>query len=441
VWNIATLDSPKSFVEEHAASTVTISPDGELLAIASFLDKSVGVWSVTHGHRIATLNENGVRGVAFSPDGRLLATASTFNISVWDILDDYQFATFIHETDISVMAFSPNRRLLAIGAGFGNQAVKVLDVNTGLPVFSSPLEKGVTAVAFSADGRLLATSDGGEGFLDIENKAVEIWEIATGQHVTTFADESYVSAVAFSPDGRLLATGTRGADDFSLTHDLMDQITEVKVWEFASRRCVASFAHEHDITAVAFSPDGQLLATASSVTASVWEIASGRCLVDYVHEGHITAVAFSPDGSLLATSIGGGGTLDIRDKAAVIWEVASDQCLASFPHEEGVAGVAFSPDGRLLATACDDKTAGVWDISDGRRLIRLTHDDRVTSVAFSPDGRYLVTTSGDRVRFWLWQPEDLIAYIKPKLTRNLTPKEWERYIGDEPYHKTFEDLP
>ena len=152
-------------------------------------------------------------------------------------------------------------------------------------------------------------------------------------------------------------------------------------------------------------------------------------------------VVYSPDGRLLATSIGGGGTLDIRDKAAVIWEVATGHCLASFPHEEGVSGVAFSPDGRLLATASDDKTVGVWDISAGRRLIRLTHDDRVTSVAFNPDGRYLITTSGNRVRFWLWQPEDLIAYIKPKLTRNLTPEEWEHYIGDEPYHKTFEDLP
>ena len=52
-----------------------------------------------------------------------------------------------------------------------------------------------------------------------------------------------------------------------------------------------------------------------------------------------------------------------------------------------------------------------------------------------------MTASNKEVQFWLWQPEDLIAEIKPKLTRNLTPQEWKQFLGDEPYRKTFEDLP
>jgi hypothetical protein len=72
----------------------------------------------------------------------------------------------------------------------------------------------------------------------------------------------------------------------------------------------------------------------------------------------------------------------------------------------------------------------------------MEHEGGVWAVAFSPDGQWLATGSADNMaRVWLVWPEDLIAEACARLTRTLTPDEWERYFGDEPYRKTCPDLP
>ena len=151
------------------------------------------------------------------------------------------------------------------------------------------------------------------------------------------------------------------------------------------------------------------------------------------HESAVDGVVFSPDGRLVATAS--------RDQTARIWEVSSGQHVATLRHESGVSAVVFSPDGKLVATASHDRTARIWEVSGGQQFVRLFHEYDVSDVAFSPDGKYLATASGNRAEIWLWRPEDLIAAVKPKLTRNLTPEEWNQFLGDEPYCKTFEDLP
>ncbi len=116
----------------------------------------------------------------------------------------------------------------------------------------------------------------------------------------------------------------------------------------------------------------------------------------FLHRKEVNAVAFSPDGSLLAT----GG----NDKTGRIWEVATRRPLLALQHQGWFAcvwGVAFSPAGRWLATASSDKTARIWDASSGQQLTMVTHEDWVKGVAFSPDGRWLATASWDKTaRLW-----------------------------------------
>ena len=95
----------------------------------------------------------------------------------------------------------------------------------------------------------------------------------------------------------------------------------------------------------------------------------------------------------------------------------------------------------MVATAGADRTARVWEVGSSQQLVHLLHEFDVRDVAFSPDGKYLAIASGHTVKLWLWRPEDRIAAVKPKLTRNLTLEEWKQFLGDEPYCKTFEDLP
>ncbi len=199
-------------------------------------------------------------------------------------------------------------------------------------------------------------------------------------------------------------------------------------------RRLAMLRHENWVRAVAFSSNGKLVATASADgSVGVWEVGSGKRVAILRHESEVSAVAFSPNGKLIATAS--------ADRTAGVWEVSSSKRVVRLEHENWVRAIAFSPDGKLIATASADRSARIWQMDSSQQLVRLMFESSVSDVAFSPDGKYLATASGQMAEIWLWRPEDLIAAVKPRLKRNLTPEEWKQFLGDEPYRKTFEDLP
>src|SRR6478752_7718278 len=157
--------------------------------------------------------------------------------------------------------------------------------------------------------------------------------------------------------------------------------------------------HAAGLRGVAFSPDGRLLATASTGrTARLWDPATGECVGTLTgHAEAVYGVVFSPDGRLLATAS--------DDSTAKLWDPATGDCLRTLTgHAAGLRGVAFSPDGRLLATASTDKTARLWDPATGEYLRTIVSRMAVVcGVAFSPDGRLLVTASMDNMA-QLWDP-------------------------------------
>jgi WD40 repeat protein len=194
----------------------------------------------------------------------------------------------------------------------------------------------------------------------------------------------WVRGVAFSPDGALLATASTDKT--------------ARLWDPATGECVRTLTgHAEAVYGVAFSPDGQLLATASDDrTTKLWDPATRDCLRTLTgHAAGLRGVAFSPDGALLATAS--------TDKTARLWDPATGEYLRTLVSRIAVVcGVAFSPDGRLVATASMDNTAKLWDPASGECLGTLTgHAEAVYGVAFSPDGQLLATASMDRTtRVW-----------------------------------------
>jgi WD40 repeat protein len=266
VWDVATGREVFALEHEDAVVSVTFSPDGESLASASN-DRSVKLWDARTGEKLHTLKEfrGGVRCVAFSPDGKRLATADlSENVKVWDA-----------------------------------QTGKELLCLTGHKTF-------VRVVTFILDGRLLATC-GVDG-------TVRLWDAATGKEVRPpLPYNSRVMSLGYSPKNRLLASG--------------DASQKVMIWEPATGNQVLIprhrdlAGHTNYVMALAFSPDGERLASASWHEVIVWDTRTGEKIKTLRGPvGQIQSVAFSRDGKLAAAG-GYKGKGEIKIWDASLWDV------------------------------------------------------------------------------------------------------------------------
>jgi WD40 repeat protein len=260
----------------------------------------------------------------------------------------------------------------------------VTPTTTNIPTIKpiAPVNAAISALAFANTGTTIALG---------RYQTVELINAQNGAPLGQLAGHAnQVRAVAFSSDGQWLATAGGNPGQFG----------EIKVWDVAARKELRQWrGHRDNIFALAFSPDGKLLATCSyDRMIKLWDAATGAEIKNLKdHTDAVFAIAFSPDGKRLASAS--------ADRTVKIWDVASGQRIFTLSDAlDAVNTIAFHPSGTILAGAGADRIIRLWELSatEGRQTKSLiAHEDAINQLAFSPDGKLLVSTGADKlIKLW-----------------------------------------
>lgn len=336
---------------------------------------------------MGSLQDNEGWLVTFLPNGKYLAGLNNDNsLREWNIENGKKIGTYErvtgHGETISLfrgrtLKVSSEGTYLAISSSFDNENRDIVTLWNGETTASFRHETTVVSAAVSPDSKLLATG----GW----DRAITLWSLETGKPIRTLSGHTgEIHTLAFSPDGQLLASS--GAYD----------------WEYQEDEDGSTL--RRDGTCYAFRSDGgdsirfySADDSKTDTTAKVWEIKSGKNIATLGHQRKVTQISFSPDGNYVATASG---------KQVNIWRTKTWKAIVTLNTVE-VGSLAFSPEGNRLAIggSRDEPIIQICDVDTGRYIAELSgHTGGVQSVAFSPDGRLLASGGFDSA-IYLWNVE------------------------------------
>jgi len=366
--------------------SLTWSHDGRFLVSAGW-DTSARVWEpAVMSEPLMLLNSHADQVVqaSFAPVGGLLACAdSEHAITLWSNSVGGKSSAVLtgHVDEIRALAFNAEGTLLATGGV--DRVLHVWDAKTGKQV-AGPMGSAKHDLAYVPGSTPKLASTGAMQF--------RLWDIADGSETPPSGDGS-AHSVAASRDGKWLAVG--GTDHFIRLYDLTKPGSPAFKLE----------ATRPPIGALAFSPDGTLLAATSPADGLAWLWTTATqtpdlILIEAADGCTLESVAIDSTGQFIA--VGGVDYMSTsdRDGAVCVWDRTTKLKAATF--DQGVYAVAFDPQGRFLAGAGIDDHVYLWDVASEREVLRMEgHTDRINAIAFTPDGSFFVS-GGDDATLRVW---------------------------------------
>jgi WD40 repeat protein/serine/threonine protein kinase len=403
VWDPAS-DVPIFDLRQHDDAIGMLSfAEGGKRILSGSRDGEVRVWEAESGLELGVLYRGDLAPLAASPDGKRLIlmpgrpspTETKVDLTLWNT-DLSSVQAVLLPQDLRgarpSFAFGPRGKIVR---GIGD-SIYIRDGNTG--------EELVRLRGHESLVRLVALSSDGQRIISVARDGMaRIWDANTGPgSVSIDAHPEKAAAVAVSPDGRYFATGGAG-QTFSGGFYYSD--ASVRIWDAASGDIVHKLhGHSGYVYALAFSPDGTLLASGSGDrSVRVWDVETGTSVVRLEgHVGAIAALAFSPDGNQLYSAGRPRNVGSPVDATVRSWNAHTGAALGVIQHESAVDAIAIDPTGRWLASGTRDSSIRIWSRETGEELFVLRgHEGWVTCLAFGPEGRRLVSGSTDRtLRVW-----------------------------------------
>lgn len=472
LWDLKTpgLESYKPILLENNRTyipSVVLSPHGQWMALAE--DHKTRLWNLTvsdplaEAHSLPGHMSAGTRFI-FSDDDRWLLTSEerdnqeiTYLCSLSEPgmpcapLQGYDKGL----SQFGGVRFSPDSLWLVTQ---GNEAGTVYLWNVPAiahgdkPRTLRGHQSKVSEVAFSSDGRWLATAAWDAFDESRDDHAARLWDLtAPEQEPKVLTGHRYaITELVFSPDGHWLVTAN--------AHSLMkpDGSPTIRLWDLSQpddldKPFVLPGLVDR-ITEVSFSPDERWLLTGSNDDANLrlWDLtASDPTAAPEVLRGHKEQtgdhsweVAFSHDGHWLASG-------NFSDEFGRLWDLTNKHPSTHYRllggHSRPLNGFAFSPDDKWLVTVSGDSSARLWSLqlqeSDFQSTLLGGHDFSVEGVTFAGEGQQILTWGGGSVRLWTLELAEMLGLAHLAVGRNLTWGEWVQAEGSKRYQKSFADLP
>jgi len=305
-------------------------------------------------------------------------------ISAWDFsIQDDSFRT---------VAISPDGQILAAGTGqnleSSDQKLRLWDVTTGqLLAESEKVDSIIWDLVYSPTGSFLA--------IGLDSGIVQIRGPQDLRQIQQFYFPGPVNGLSISPDGKKLAAGV--ADNGDGTVFIIDLTSGENLLSF--------WAHPYSVPGIDFSQDGSLLATgAVDRTVKVWNSSTGELIQSLPQDGQGSAVAFSPDGGLLASGFCAKSENYVCQEGGVLlWSTTTWGLFRSLSGSGNwIEDLAFSYAGDLVAGVDRNGYLHFWRVNDGANLYSMkTSSYGAEAISISDDGVYLATGSNDKVNLWL----------------------------------------
>ena len=430
LWEVTTGQLLKTFPQYNFRNNRTrmFTKDGKTLV---FQTKSgeIELWDVATKTLRSTLSrklDSIINVLAFSPDSKTIAgSTGDGKIHIWDVNTGGEISSFStgHARGLGALVFSPDSKTLASGHG---KTIMFWDTLNFTPLPTRiDTKSGYSTFAYSADGSTVNITNNFRFISETRDAFVKqkvlgslsVWDTHSGGKISDFRIETHKGELppgqkragysdgelddvtVFSQNGYMLATV------INKENAIVDSRFTVILWEVPDSKFHLSLkGHTDKINALAFTPNGHLLASGSDDgTIRIWDASTGTEILS-LPSNNTRDLTFSSDGKILASRS--------KDGTIYLWDIATSEELSSMKgYKNSSTVLAISTDSKILAIGNPDGAIQLWDISTSNKLSTLNgHTFPFRSLSFSPDGKTLASGSSDGAIF-LWNLPEIERFL------------------------------